>query len=149
MQLRTFKLTVGAGDFRSCFANVSRPDAEEIGRAIEFAVWANRSSAFWLGDLVQAAMDLYGDDFWQHIDLPPGIFDHLERCRAISNKVPKENRNMDVSWTHHCYAACLPFNMQQWAIGNAVENGLNSAEFLTFVSNLKKTLSLEASSRGS
>jgi len=136
--MKRFTMKIDGIRLQTCNARRETTKPEEFAEAFRFAMWANRSSQFWLGDMLLAGLDLFGDDFYQYVDADPAAFDHLERCRAISAKVPPENRNMSLSWTHHAFAASIPVYCQVAALAHAEEAGLNSREFQAWIAERRR-----------
>lgn len=134
-------LSIKLGGIRlhTCHASRETTKPEEFTEAFQFAMWANRSSQFWLGDMILEGLRRFGDDFYQHIDAPDSAFDHLDRCRAISAKVPPENRNASLSWTHHAFVASVPLGKQKAALAHAEEAGFNTSQFQKWISEQRKS----------
>lgn len=114
-------------------------DPAEFKKAFAFAMWSQRSSAFWLGDMLLTGLDLFGDEIWQHLEYDISMFDHLERCRGVSAKVPPQNRNPNLSWSHHAYVASVPVQFQADALSHAAEEGLNSSEFQAWIASERRS----------
>lgn len=133
------ELKIGGIQLKTCCAVRMTTDPQEFSEAFRFAMWANRSSQFWLGDMLLEGLRRFGDDFYQHIDAPESAFNHLERCRAISAKVPPENRNPFLSWTHHAFVATLPPGKQKAALAHAEEDGLNTSEFQAWIAGQRRS----------
>lgn len=136
--MNPLELKIGGIRLHTCHASRETTKPEEFTEAFRFAMWANRSSQFWLGDMLLSGLSRFGDDFYQYIDAPESAFNHLERCRAISAKVPPENRNPFLSWTHHAFVATLPPGKQKAALSHAEESGMNTSEFQKWIAEQRR-----------
>jgi hypothetical protein len=121
MQLGPFAL-------RSCQAEIQgKPEIEEWIGPLKFAIWVQKSSPWWIGDLLIAGDGQFGEAFSQACE---GIIsaDLLQRYESISRRVPPQNRRADLSWSMHSMVARLPPNEQPAMLELAHQKGWTSEE---------------------
>lgn len=106
----------------------SEVKGQDLSRAFSFAVWAQKNAAWWIGDMVVQALERYGDDAFDMLEVPPHLVDACERWRAVAAKVPPENRREDVSWSAHAAVAGLPASEQRYVLARAADGVLNLRE---------------------
>jgi len=112
-------------------------DMAEMTSCLQFCLFAQRASPWWVGDLVLSIEERFGDDFWQ--DVPDGFsIDAITRWCAVARKVPRQNRRSELSWTHHAIVANLDQAIQRQLLAHAVVECLPSGEFRKYVCQWKK-----------
>lgn len=111
----------------------------DLARPFAFAFWAQKNAAWWIGDLVTQALERFGDDAYEVLDVPPHLVDACERWRAVAAKVPPENRREDVSWSHHAAVANMPVDQQRFLLARCADELLNLRELQDHVREWKRT----------
>src|SRR3990172_2811493 len=102
-------------------------DPTKLGELLEFALWAQRGSPFWIGDLVVLGDTVFGDEFYQSLGSDWSI-DMINRYMGVARLVPPDNRVDGLSWSHHSYVACVPGERQRELLEHAKANGLTSTQ---------------------
>lgn len=131
-------LTFGGVQLHECTATAAGgASLGDFEAAFQFAVLMQRHSPWWLGDLMSMVDRRFGDRgaqaFPQNFSL-----DHLQRCKGISQRVPRDHRSRDLSWQHHIQAARVPPHEQTRILARASRLGLNSNELRMWVSSYLK-----------
>lgn len=104
-----------------------KPAIEDWLGPLQFALWCQRASPWWIGDLLNSGDARFGEAFSQACE---GLVsaDMLQRYEAVARKVPPENRRPGLSWSAHAAVARLPASRQREMLGLAEQHGWNSAE---------------------
>jgi len=122
------KITIGKFDFLPTAAMIrGKPPLEEWSEPLLAAIWCQRASPWWIGDLLNAGDARFGEAFSQacqgHVSS-----EMLQRYESISRRVPRENRRPSLSWSAHAAVARLPYNEQREMLKRAEERGWNSEQ---------------------
>lgn len=123
-------IRIGDVKLRELGAEVAGP---ELRDGFHVAIWAQRNAAWWIGDLVVLALERYGDDAFEVLDVPVHMVDAVERWRAVAAKVPKSVRRDDVSWSHHAAVANLPHEEQRHVLARCADNVMTLREVQEYV----------------
>lgn len=99
-----------------------------VSQAFGFAIYVQKSSPWWIGDLIVMSLERWGDDAYEVLGVPPHLVDAVERWRAVAAKVPREIRRADVGWSHHAAVANLPVPQQRYILAQAADGLLNLKE---------------------
>lgn len=122
------KISVGPFHFFSTGIRISgRPTMEEWNGPLQFAIWCQRAGPWWIGDLINAGEDGFGESFSQMCE---GLVstEMLSRYASVARRVPFENRHPDLSWSAHAAVARLNVKDQKQALAMALREGWTSEE---------------------
>ena len=123
-------ITLGPFRFLPAAAKTDgRPALEDWKGPLQFALWCQRASPWWIGDMINAGEDLFGEEFaavWG------GTLstEMVSRYAAIARKVPPQNRRAALSWSAHAAVARLPHAEQRKLLLEAEREGWNSDDLL-------------------
>ena len=120
------KISLGDFQFHSSSVQVTgTPPLEEWAGPLQFALWCQRASPWWIGDLLTSGDDAFGESFSQVCE---GVVsaDMLQRYESVARRVPPENRLPNLSWSAHSMVARLPHDQQRRMLALADENGWSS-----------------------
>lgn len=124
----TPKISVGPFDFTSVGIRMSeKPDLAEWKGPLQFALWCQRAGPWWIGDLLNAGEDRFGESFSQMCE---GVVsaEMLNRYASVARRVPIENRIATLSWSAHAAVARLPHDLQTQLLVEADRHGWTSDE---------------------
>ena len=110
-----------------------RPEIEEWASPLQFALWCQRASPWWIGDLLVQGEGRFGEEFAQICE---GEVSHdmLQRYEGVARKVPIRNRHPDLSWSAHAAVARLPVDSQRAWLDRAFAEGWSSTDLQKKVS---------------
>jgi len=104
-----------------------KPPLVEWAEPLMAAIWCQRASPWWIGDLLTAGDARFGEAFSQvcegHVSS-----EMLQRYESIARRVPRENRRPGLSWSAHAAVARLPYQQQRDMLKQAEEHGWNSEQ---------------------
>ncbi len=106
-------MVLGPFQFTSTGVRMSgRPTVDAWKGPLQFALWCQRAGPWWIGDLVNAGEDGFGEAFSQMCE---GIVsdEQLSRYAAVARKVPREVRVPGLSWSAHAAVAQLTRDQQR------------------------------------
>ena len=121
---------ISLGNFQFLPASVKitgRPDIEEWMGPLQFAIWCQRASPWWIGDMLNAGDAHFGEAFSQACEGYVSA-DMLQRYESVARRVPAQNRNPNLSWSSHASVARLKGPGQRKLLSQAVKNGWNSED---------------------
>lgn len=121
-------MTLGPFQFSSTGVRITgRLTLADWKGPLQFALWSQRSVPWWIGDLVNAGEDGFGEAFSQMCE---GIVsdEQLSRYAAVARKVPREVRQPGLSWSAHAAVAQLTRDQQRQFLRRALAEGLSSEE---------------------
>lgn len=97
---------------------------QEDGRKLNLIdKWKN----FAIGDWLLQGADRFGEACYQEVDeYKWGSHDKLKKLVWVARNVPPQNRNMELTWTHHHHVAGLPEDEQVWWLLYAERNQLTA-----------------------
>lgn len=127
-----FELSVSGAKLRSLSANQIAPTLDKFGGSIAFALWAQRHSQFWVGDLIAQGEAVFGDEIYQVID-DHWSADLISRCAAVSIAVPRTSRVDGLGWSHHAQVCKMPIEDQRAMLLKAKQDALSSTAFRAVV----------------
>jgi hypothetical protein len=110
-----------------------QPPIDQWQGPLQFALWCQRASPWWIGDLINAGEDLFGEAFGQVCGETLSI-DMVDRYAAVARRVPPQNRRPALSWSAHAAVASLPWDEQRRVLAEAELNGWGSEEVRKAVS---------------
>jgi len=120
------KISLGSFQFLPSSVKVSgRPEIEEWVGPLQFALWCQRASPWWIGDMLLAGDAQFGEDFSHACE---GLIsgDQLQRYESIARRVPPKNRRAALSWSAHAAVARLPHDQQLKMLREAEQRGWSS-----------------------
>ena len=122
------KISLGKFDFLPSSVQVhGQPPVEDWAGPLQFAIWCQRASPWWIGDLLNSGDVQFGEEFSQacegHISA-----EMLQRYESVARRVPAEVRNPNLSWSAHAAVARLSPEEQRLMLHRAEENGWNSEQ---------------------
>jgi hypothetical protein len=120
------KISLGKFQFLPSSVKITgRPPIEEWSGPLQFALWCQRASPWWIGDLLNAGDAHFGEAFSQACE---GLIsgDQLQRYESVARRVPPQNRNHGLSWSAHAAVARLPLGKQKAMLQAAEKNGWSS-----------------------
>lgn len=134
-------LKLGRFDFEPCRVRVhGRPPIEEWEGPLSFALWCQRASPWWIGDLLNHGDDGFGEVFYQMCEGYGISADMIQRYKSVARRVPPSNRKPSLSWSAHAVVARLPIEKQKNALDEAERRGWTSDELRRYLqSQAKKT----------
>jgi hypothetical protein len=122
------KISVGPFHFTSVGVRITgKPELAEWQGPLQFALWCQRAGPWWIGDLLNAGEDRFGETFSQACEGAISA-DLLNRYASVARRVPLENRVPSLSWTAHAMVARLPLNEQRPLLLQAERHGWTSDE---------------------
>lgn len=94
---------------------------------MQFALWCQRASPWWIGDLLNAGDAAFGEAFSQVCE---GYIsgDQLQRYESIARRVPAKNRRENLSWSAHAVVARLNDQQQRFMLLEAEKQGWTSED---------------------
>ena len=103
------------------------PPLEDWAEPLLFALWCDRASPWWIGDLLNRGDAAFGERFSQ---VCQGYMsaDQLQRYESVARRVPPENRRDSLSWSAHAAVARLSLPEQRLMLDRAEQEGWNSEE---------------------
>ena len=120
------KISLGDFQFLPAAVRISgRPALEEWGGPLQFAIWCQRASPWWIGDLLNAGDAAFGEEFSQVCEGEVSA-DMLQRYESVARRVPAQNRRPNLSWSAHAVVARLPDDEQRVMLKRAETNGWSS-----------------------
>jgi hypothetical protein len=132
------KISLGSFQFLPSSVKVhGQPDIDEWIGPFQFALWCQRASPWWIGDMLLAGDAQFGEDFSQACE---GLIsgDQLQRYESIARRVPAKNRRPSLSWSAHAAVARLPHDKQWKMLLEAEKRGWSSEVLRIKVRDLMK-----------
>ena len=132
------QMGLGPFQFRPAHVKVQgRPPLKEWDGPLQFALWCQRASPWWIGDMINAGEDIYGEDF---AEVCGGTLstEMVSRYASVARRVPAKNRRPNLSWSAHAAVARLPHDQQRRVLAEAERNGWNSDELRKKVQEIVK-----------
>jgi hypothetical protein len=122
------KISVGDFDFLPAAVRVQgEPALMAWSGPLQFALWCQRASPWWIGDLLNAGDDRFGEAFSQVCDGQISG-DQLQRYESVARRVPAANRRPALSWSTHAVVARLSPEGQREMLDRAEQHGWTSEE---------------------
>jgi len=104
-----------------------RPPLAEWTGPLEFALWCQRASPWWIGDMINAGEDIFGEEFaavWGETLST----EMVSRYASVARRVPARNRRSKLSWSAHAAVARLEGHLQRRMLALAEREGWNSSD---------------------
>lgn len=122
------KMELGPFQFRPADVSIKgRPALADWEGPLQFALWCQRASPWWIGDMINRGEDLYGESFGEVCGATLST-EMVSRYASIARRVPPKNRRPALSWSAHAAVARLPVEEQKQMLIMAEEEGWNSDE---------------------
>ncbi|MEM9352450.1 MAG: hypothetical protein AAGA92_05515 [Planctomycetota bacterium] len=120
------KINLGRFAFRPADARVAgKPPLEEWRGPLQFALWCQRASPWWIGDMINAGEDLFGEEFGEVCGETLST-EMVSRYASVARRVPPRNRRPALSWSAHAAVARLPHADQRRLLAEAERKGHTS-----------------------
>ncbi len=120
------EISLGPFDFRPAAVRIQgRPPLAEWQGPLQFALWCQRASPWWIGDMINSGEDLFGEEF---AEVCGGTLstEMVSRYASVARRVPARNRRPNLSWSAHAAVARLPHPLQRRMLAQAEKLGWNS-----------------------
>jgi len=122
------KISVGPFHFTSTGVRISgKPELGAWKGPLQFALWCQRAGPWWIGDLLNAGEDRFGETFSQMCEGAVSA-EMLNRYASVARRVPLENRRPGLSWSAHAVTARLPHDVQRKLLAEADRRGWTTDE---------------------
>lgn len=128
MSAKEPKMALGRFEFQPANVNVQgRPPLADWRGPLQFALWCQRASPWWIGDMINRGEDLFGEDFGEVCGETLST-EMVSRYASVARRVPARNRRPSLSWSAHAAVARLPHAAQRRLLADAEKQGWNSNE---------------------
>ncbi len=122
------KISLGKFQFLPSSVKINgRPPIEEWMGPLKFAIWCQKASPWWIGDMLNAGDAVFGEAFSQACEGYVSA-DQLQRYESVARRVPPQNRNPNLSWSSHASVARLSDKGQRKLLALAQRHGWNSED---------------------
>ncbi|MGD9633051.1 MAG: hypothetical protein AB7G28_19775 [Pirellulales bacterium] len=122
------KISIENFQFTSVGVRINgKPEIAEWKGPLEFALWCQRAGPWWIGDMLNAGEDRFGETFSQMCEGAVSA-EMLNRYASVARRVPLENRRPGLSWSAHAVTARLPHDVQQNLLLEAERKGWTTDE---------------------
>ena len=122
------KMALGPFQFQPAQVRVAgRPSLADWQGPLQFALWCQRASPWWIGDMINRGEDLYGEEFGE-VCGETFSTEMVSRYASVARRVPAQNRRPALSWSAHAAVARLPHDQQKQLLLEAERQGWNSEE---------------------
>lgn len=126
MDLTEPKMALGPFEFRpAAMKIVGKPQLADWQGPLQFAIWCQRASPWWIGDLVNRGEDLFGEEFGEVCGRTLST-EMVSRYASVARRVPPQNRRPELSWSAHAAVARLTHAEQRKFLATAAREGWNS-----------------------
>ena len=120
------QINLGRFHFRpAAIAMDGRPPLEEWRGPIQFALWCQRASPWWIGDLINSGEDVFGEEFAAVLGGTLST-EMVSRYASVARRVPARNRRPKLSGSAHAAVARLEDHLQRRMLALAEKEGWNS-----------------------
>lgn len=120
------KMSLGPFDFRPASVRVrGKPDLDAWQGPLQFALWCQRASPWWIGDMINRGEELFGEEFAEVCGDTLST-EMVSRYASVARRVPAANRRAALSWSAHAAVARLPSDEQRRFLAEAEKQGWNS-----------------------
>lgn len=134
------QINLGPFHFRpAAMAMDGRPPLEAWKGPLQFALWCQRASPWWIGDLINSGEDVFGESFAAVLGGTLST-EMVSRYASVARRVPARNRRPKLSWSAHAAVARLEDHLQRRMLALAEKEGWNSDDLRKQVSALVKEL---------
>ncbi|MEM8864357.1 MAG: hypothetical protein AAGF31_02290 [Planctomycetota bacterium] len=104
---------------------------------MHFALWCQKAGPWWIGDLLNAGEDQFGEAFSQMCEGAISA-EMLNRYASVARRVPIDNRLASQSWSAHAAVARLDGPLQKRFLRQAEKLGWSSEELRVKVRDYQK-----------
>jgi hypothetical protein len=94
-------------------------------------------SRFWLGDLLNAGEQRYGEKYAQALDVTGLDYGSLRNITSLSSRFPIERRRPELTWTHHNAVAALDPETADELLQKSIDEGLSVPALRALVKDYK------------
>jgi hypothetical protein len=120
------QFSIGPFQFTSVGVRIGgQPELDSWQGPLQYALWCQRAGPWWIGDLLNAGDDRFGESFSQMCEGSLST-EMLSRYASVSRRVPIENRRPGLSWSAHAAVARLPHDRQKRLLIEAERQGWTS-----------------------
>jgi len=120
------QMALGPFLFRPANVKVQgRPPLKNWEGPLQFALWCQRASPWWIGDMINQGEDLFGEEFGEVCGNTLST-EMVSRYASVARRVPAQNRRPSLSWSAHAAVARLPSPQQKRMLLQAEKEGWNS-----------------------
>lgn len=120
------KISLGKFRFDATSMTVDgKPPLEDWAGPMQFALWCQRASPWWIGDLLNWGDAHFGEAFSQVCEGSVSG-DQLQRYESVARRVPPKNRFPELSWSAHAAVARLADQDQRELLRRAAKQGWTS-----------------------
>jgi hypothetical protein len=120
------RIHLGPFEFRPASIRMSgKPALGDWKGPLQFAIWCQRASPWWIGDMINAGEDIFGEEFaavWGETLST----EMVSRYASVARRVPAQNRRPALSWSAHAAVARLSHAEQRRMLALAEKEGWNS-----------------------
>lgn len=120
------RIHLGPFEFRPASIRMSgRPALADWKGPLQFAIWCQRASPWWIGDMINSGEDIFGEEFaavWGETLST----EMVSRYASVARRVPAQNRRPALSWSAHAAVARLTHPEQRRMLALAEKEGWNS-----------------------
>ena len=117
---------LGPFEFRPASIRMSgKPALADWKGPLQFAIWCQRASPWWIGDMINSGEDIFGEEFaavWGETLST----EMVSRYASVARRVPASNRRPALSWSAHAAVARLSHAEQRRMLALAEKEGWNS-----------------------
>ena len=126
MSSKETEMALGPFLFRPANVKVQgRPPLDLWQGPLQFALWCQRASPWWIGDMINQGEDLFGEEFAEVCGNTLST-EMVSRYASVARRVPARNRRPSLSWSAHAAVARLPHHEQRRMLVEAERQGWNS-----------------------
>lgn len=120
------KMALGPFEFRPAHVRVQgKPKLSDWQGPLQFALWCQRASPWWIGDMINRGEDLFGESFGEVCGETLST-EMVSRYASVARRVPPQNRRPELSWSAHAAVARLSHQQQRKFLTQAAREGWNS-----------------------
>lgn len=135
------ELKIGPFVLKKCGLEIEGvPEGEDWENGLNTLLWFARNTPWWIGDLVTYGEARFGEAFYTNIDPDPTTVDMIGRHAAIARAFRSEDRDPELSWTHHREVVSLPREARAEVFEYAKAKGIASGKMREAVRACKKRL---------
>jgi len=122
------KMALGPFQFRPANVRVKgKPPIDDWQGPLQFALWCQRASPWWIGDMINAGEDMYGEEFGAICGETLST-EMVSRYASVARRIPAQNRRPTLSWSAHAAVARLTHAQQRQFLAKAESKGWSSDE---------------------
>lgn len=106
---------------------------QDFAKSFQFAAWCQRSSPFWIGDLLVEAELRFGDEIYNELGGSWSV-EAIDRWVGVARNVPRSLRVAGLSWSHHAAVSRVPMPWKRELLLEAKAKSWTSTELRKVVS---------------